>query len=44
MDADRARAADITAVVTKPWQGREFAQTIRRVLDQHGAARHTPAE
>ena len=44
VDADRARALGITAVVTKPWQEREFAQTIRRVLDQHGATRHTPAE
>jgi len=34
MDTERARAAGITALVTKPWQVRELAHTIRHVLDQ----------
>jgi hypothetical protein len=31
-EAARAKAAGIDAVLLKPWQGREFALTLRRVL------------
>jgi CheY-like chemotaxis protein len=39
-----AQAAGINALVTKPWQGRELAQTIRRVLDQQVSLPHAPSE
>ena len=44
MDAARAQTAGINAFVTKPWQGRELAQTIRRVLDQQVSLPHAPSE
>jgi CheY-like chemotaxis protein len=42
MDAARARAAGINALVTKPWQERELAQTIRHILDQQMSMPRAP--
>ncbi len=44
MDTARAQDAGINAFVTKHWQGRELAQTIRRVLDQQGSIPRSPSE
>jgi PAS domain S-box-containing protein len=42
LEADRARASGVNALVMKPWDVQNLAQTIRRVLDQRVSERCAP--